>query len=164
MGSRHATIVVETRLLFREGFKALLAESIYQIVSDFASSAELAGSPILIEPQLVILSTLAAETAVIEAVEIRKLLPTSKIVLLYGSVSLPDFEKVRQSPIDGCLPSSVSFETLIDPLALIVAGNARAMLLSQVKRANGPRDRVIMVEPAPRLRPPRDRGLRRRRT
>jgi DNA-binding NarL/FixJ family response regulator len=138
MGSRHATIVVETRLLFREGLKALLAETIFQIVGDFASAAEIAASAILIEPQLVILGALAAETAVIEAFEIRKLLPKSKIVLLYESVSLPDFEKVLQSPIDGCLPSSVSIETLIDALALIMAGNGRAMVVPDVKRGHPP--------------------------
>jgi two-component system nitrate/nitrite response regulator NarL len=135
MGSRHTTIIVEPRLLFREGLKSLMADNgYYHIVSDFASSAEIAASVILIEPQLVILGALAAETAVIEAVEIRKLLPTSKIVLLYESVSPSDFDKVRQSPIDGCLPSSVSFETLIDALALIMAGNGRTMVLPDVKR------------------------------
>jgi two-component system nitrate/nitrite response regulator NarL len=136
MGSRHTTIIVEPRLLFRAGLKSRMADDAYHIVSDFASSAEIGASAILIEPQLVILGALSAKTAVMEAAEIRKVMPTSKIVLLYEFVSFPDFEKVRQSPIDGCLPSSVSFETLINALDFIMAGNGRTMVFPDAKRGH----------------------------
>jgi len=134
MGSPHTTIIVEPRLLFREGLKSRMANDAYHIVSDFASSAEIRASAILIEPQLVILGAPSPQITIVEAAEIRKLLPTSKIVLLYESVSPPDFEKVRQSPIDGCIPSSVSFETLINALNFIMAANGRAMVVPDLKR------------------------------
>jgi two-component system nitrate/nitrite response regulator NarL len=111
-----------------------MANDAYHIVSDFASSAEIRASAILIEPQLVILGAPSPQITIVEAAEIRKLLPTSKIVLLYESVSPPDFEKVRQSPIDGCIPSSVSFETLINALNFIMAANGRAMVVPDLKR------------------------------
>jgi two-component system nitrate/nitrite response regulator NarL len=130
MGSRHATIVVEPRLLFREGLKSLMADTVYHIVSDFASSAEISGASTMSdEPQLVILGAPFADSALTEAVAIRKLLPKSKIVLLYESVSPPDLEKLRQSQINGCVSSSVSFETLVSTLDLIMGGDARALVL-----------------------------------
>jgi two-component system, NarL family, nitrate/nitrite response regulator NarL len=134
MGSRHATIVVEPRLLFREALKSLMADNVYHIVSDFASSAEIGASTMSNEPKLVVLGAQFADSALTEAVAIRKLLPKSKIVLLYESVSPPDFQKVRQSQIDGCVSSSVSFETLVSTLDLIMAGDVRTIVLHNVKR------------------------------
>lgn len=93
MGSRHATIVVEPRLLFREALKSLMADNVYHIVSDFASSAEIGASTMSNEPKLVVLGAQFADSALTEAVAIRKLLPKSKIVLLYESVSLPIFRR-----------------------------------------------------------------------
>src|SRR5258707_13229449 len=127
MGSRHATIVVEPRLLFREGLKALMADGVYHIVSDFASAAEISGASTMSDdpPELVILGAPFAHSAFTEIVAIRKLLPKTKIALLYESVSPPDFQKLRQSQIDGCVPSSISLDTLVNTLALIMAGDVR---------------------------------------
>jgi two-component system nitrate/nitrite response regulator NarL len=135
MGSRHATIVVEPRLLFREGLKALMADSVYHIVSDFASAEEISGASTMSDepPELVILGAPFAQ-AFTEIVAIRKLLPKTKIALLYESVSPPDFEKLRQSQINGCVPSSVSLDTLVNALDLIMAGDVRTIVLRNLKR------------------------------
>jgi DNA-binding NarL/FixJ family response regulator len=130
MGSRHAMLVVEPRLLFREGLKALMAKTAYHVVSACASAAEIDGTSIPSdEPQLVILGAAFAHSVFTEAVAIRKLLPKAKIVLLYESLPPSDFQKVRESQIDGCIPSSVSVDTLVNALDLIIAGEVRTIVL-----------------------------------
>jgi hypothetical protein len=66
---------------------------------------------------------------------IRKLLPKTKIALLYEALSPPDFQKMRGSQVDGCIPSSEPFETLVITLDLIMAGDGRTM----VSPSNRPR-------------------------
>ena len=61
MELRRTTIFVEPRSVFRKGLKALLANSRYHIVGDFASAAEVSGvSTLLDEPELVILGAPAS--------------------------------------------------------------------------------------------------------
>ena len=135
MGSKHATIVVEPRLLFREGLKVLMADSVYHIVSDFASAEEISRAPTMPDkPELVILGAQFADSALTEAVAIRKLLPKTKIALLYESTSPPDFPKLLGSQLDGCVPSSEPMNTLVKALDLIMVGDVRTMVLPNVKR------------------------------
>ena len=135
MGSRHATIIVESRLLFREALKSLMAESAYRIVNDGASSAEISGaSTISDEPKLVILGAQTADAALTEAVAIRELWPDSKIISLYEYASPADFQRLLTSQIDGCVPLFVSPDTLISTLDLIMAKDVRVMVLGDAKR------------------------------
>jgi hypothetical protein len=56
MGSKLATIVVESRLLVREALKSLMANNSYRVVCDVGSTTEISGSSTLSdEPKLVIL-------------------------------------------------------------------------------------------------------------
>jgi two-component system nitrate/nitrite response regulator NarL len=132
MGSRLATIVVESRLLVREALKSLMAKHSYRVVCDVGSTAEISGA-ISDEPKLVILGAQSADKAVAEAVAIRKLWPDSKIILLYEHASLADFQKLLASQINGCVPLFASPDTLIGTLDMIVTRDVRVMVAPDAK-------------------------------
>ena len=97
MGPRLATIVVESHLLVREALKSLMAKHSYRVVCDVASTAEISGATISEEPKLVVLGAQSADNALTEAVDIRKLWPDSKIILLFEHASLADLQKLLTS-------------------------------------------------------------------
>ena len=114
MGSKLATIVVESRLLVREALKSLMANNSYRVVCDIGTTAEISAASDLAEgPKLVILGAQSTENALSEAVSARKLWPDSKIILLYEYLSPADFQKVLMSEINGCVPLFASPDTLI---------------------------------------------------
>jgi two-component system, NarL family, nitrate/nitrite response regulator NarL len=142
MGSKLATIVVESRLLVREALKSLMANNSYRVVCDIGSTAEISGaSGLSDEPKLVILGAQSAENALSEAVSARKLWPDSKIILLYESLSPADFQKLLTSEINGCVPLFASPNTLISTLDMIVTKNARVMVVGDAKHP------VIQAQP-----------------
>jgi two-component system, NarL family, nitrate/nitrite response regulator NarL len=135
MGSRLATIVVESRLLVREALKSLMAKNAYRVVCDIGSTAEISGaSGLSDEPKLVVLGAQSAENALNEAVSARKLWPDSKIILLYESLSPADFQKVLMSEINGCFPLFASPDTLISSLDMVVTKGARVMVVGDTQR------------------------------
>jgi len=134
MGSRLATIVVESRLLVREALKSLMAKNSYRVVCDVGSTAEISGASTLSdEPKLVILGAQSADNALTEAVSARKLWPDSKILLLYEYLPPADFQKLLTSEINGCVPLFASPDTLISTLDMIVTKNARVMVVGDAK-------------------------------
>jgi len=140
MGPRLATIVVESRLLVREALKSLMAKHSYRVVCDVASTAEISGATISEEPKLVILGAQSADNALTEAVDIRKLWPDSKIILLFEHASPADLQKLLTSQIDGCVPLFVSPDTLIGTLDMIVIRDVRVMVMADANRP--------MIQPA----------------
>ena len=135
MGSRLATIVVESRLLVREALKSLMAKNAYPVVCDIGSTAEISGaSGLSDEPKLVILGAQSADRALREAVSARKLWPDSKIILLYEYLSPAEFQKVLMSEINGCVPLFASPDTLISSLDMVVTKGARVMVVGDTQR------------------------------
>jgi two-component system nitrate/nitrite response regulator NarL len=135
MGSRLATIVVESRLLVREALKSLMAKNSYRVVCDIGSTAEFgAASGLADGPKLVILGAQSAENALSEAVSARKLWPDSKIILLYEYLSPADLQKLLMSEINGCVPLFASPDTLVSTLDMIVTKDVRAMIMGDTKR------------------------------
>ena len=135
MGSKLATIVVESRLLVREALKSLMANNSYRVVCDIGSTAEIsAASGLADEPKLVILGAQSADRALSEAVSARKLWPDSKIILLYEYLSPADFQKVLMSEINGCVPLFASPDTLISSLDMVVTKGARVMVVGDTQR------------------------------
>ena len=128
MGPRPTTIIVESRLLVRGALKSLMTESSYRVVCDVASTGDIVDATISEEPKLIILSAQSADTAFIEALGARRLWPDSKIILLYEYASPADFQKLLTSELDGCVSWSVSLETLISTLDLIVTRDLRLMV------------------------------------
>jgi two-component system nitrate/nitrite response regulator NarL len=135
MGSRLATIVVESRLLVREALKSLMAKNAYHVVCDVGSTAEFsAASTLSEEPRLVILGAQSADNALSQAASARQLWPDSKIILLYEYLSPADFQKLLTSEINGCVPLFASPDTLVSTLDMIVTKDVRAMVVADAKR------------------------------
>ncbi len=138
MGTRVATVIIEPRLLVREALELLMGNHSYHVVCGAGSLADAGGSPSVVEaPGLVILGAQSADSAVDGAARARKLWPDSKIILLFDSASLSDFDKIATSQIDGCVPLSASPGTLIGALDLIVVGHVRVMVLGATGQPPG---------------------------
>jgi two-component system, NarL family, nitrate/nitrite response regulator NarL len=159
MGSRLATIVVESRLLVREAIKSLMAEHSYHVVCDIGAAAEMSGASTLSEePKLVILGAQSADNALTEAVRVRNLWPDSKIILLYEYLSPADFLKLLTSEINGCVPLFASPDALISTLDLIVTRNVRVMVVGDAKcpvielQSDGAQHEDVSVVTVPSLR------------
>ena len=134
MGSRQATVVVESRLLVREALKSLMTKNSYRVVCNIGSATEISGASSLAdEPKVVILGAQSADNALTEAASARKLWPDSKIILLYENLPPADFQKLLMSEINGCVSLFASPDTLISTLDLIVAKNVRAMVVGDAK-------------------------------
>jgi two-component system nitrate/nitrite response regulator NarL len=141
MGSRLATIVVESRLLVREALKSLMAKNSYRVVCDIGSTAEFSAASGLADgPKLVILGAQSADNALSEAVSARKLWPDSKIILLCEHVSPAEFQKLLMSEINGCVPLFASPDTLISLLDMVVTRNVRVMVVGDTQR--------LVIQPA----------------
>jgi two-component system nitrate/nitrite response regulator NarL len=134
MGSRLATIVVESRLLVREALKSLMAKNSYRVVCDVGSTAEISGASTLSDgPKLVILGAQSADNALSQAASARKLWPDSKIILLYEYLSPADFQKLLMSEINGCVPLFASPDALVSTLDMIVTKDVRVMVVGDAK-------------------------------
>jgi two-component system, NarL family, nitrate/nitrite response regulator NarL len=140
MGSRLATIVIESRSLVREALKSLMANNSYRVVCDIGSTAEFnAASGLADGPKLVILGAQSADNALSEAVSARKLWPECKIILLYEYLSPTDFQKLLMSEINGCVPLFASPDTLVSTLDMIVTRDVRVMVVGD----------ILVIQPAP---------------
>jgi two-component system nitrate/nitrite response regulator NarL len=135
MGLQIATIIVEPRLLVREALESLMASHSYRVVCGIGSTADI-GSPLIVGdgPKLVILGAQSFDSAVTEAVGIRKLWPDSKIILLFEFAAPDDLQKLLTSEIDACVPLFASPDTLVSTLDLIVIRDVRVMVVSNTKR------------------------------
>jgi two-component system nitrate/nitrite response regulator NarL len=132
--SNFATVVVEPRSLVREALKSLIAKSSYRVVCDAGAAAQISAASVSEEPKVVILGApQSAESALSEAVAIRKLWPDSKIILLHERVSYADFQKLLASEINGCVPLFASSDTLVRTLNTIVTGKSRIMIAYHAK-------------------------------
>jgi two-component system nitrate/nitrite response regulator NarL len=129
MAERVATIVIESRLLVREALVSLMTTHSYHVVCCFASTADIDNSLLIADPpQLVILGVRPAGDAVTDACSIRKLWPETNIIFLFDCTSLADLQKLVVSEIDGCIPLSVSADTLIGTLRQIIDAGIRILV------------------------------------
>jgi two-component system nitrate/nitrite response regulator NarL len=116
-----------------------MAHHSYRVVCGVGSTADIASPLIVAEgPKLVILGAQSSDSAITEALGIRKLWPDSKIILLFELASPADFQKLLTSEIDGCVPLLVSPDTLISTLDLIMTKDVRVMVVSDTKRLSIP--------------------------
>jgi two-component system nitrate/nitrite response regulator NarL len=134
MGARVTTIIVEPRFLVREALASLMGNLSYRVVFSVGTTADIPSSSIGGDGRkLVILGALSAEDAANEAVNVRKLWPDSKIMLLLESASSADLQKLLASQIDGCVPLFVSANTLNSTLELIIVQDLRVMVVGGTK-------------------------------
>ena len=134
MGARVTTIIVEPRFLVREALASLMGDLGYCVVCSVGTTADISSSSVAGDGRkLVILGALSAEDAANEAVNVRKLWPDSKIMLLLESASSADLQKLLTSEIDGCVPLYVSADTLNSTLELITVQDLRVMVVGGTK-------------------------------
>jgi two-component system, NarL family, nitrate/nitrite response regulator NarL len=139
MGTQGATIIIEPRLLVREGLKSLMGSHFSRVVCGVGSTTNIVHPSIAADgAKLVILGAQSADISVSEASGIRRLWPNSKIVLLFEYASPADFQKLLTSEIDGCVPLFVSPETLINTLELIITRDVRVMVKSDTELPSVP--------------------------
>jgi two-component system nitrate/nitrite response regulator NarL len=126
-----ATIVVEPRSLVREALVSLMTRHSYEVVGQFASTADLENSLLVADaPRFVIFGALPADEAARAAGSIRKLWPETKIVLLFDHASSLDVQKLLASEIDGCIPLFASSDSLVGALQQIMTSNLRVLILN----------------------------------
>jgi two-component system nitrate/nitrite response regulator NarL len=134
MGAWVTTIVVEPRFLVREALASLMGNLSYRVVCSGGTTADISNPSVVGDGRkLVILGALCAEDAANEAVNVRKLWPDSKIMLLLESASCADLQKLFASQIDGCVPLFASADTLNSTLELIMVQDLRVMVVGGTK-------------------------------
>lgn len=132
-----STIIVDPHMLVREGLTSLIANYSYRVVGSYNSAEDIQETAFANEGEkLVILGAQAVDRAITEADRIRKLWPDGKIVLLLERISAEDFQKLFSSTIDGCIPLYVSQEVLARTLDLVMADDARIMVVTEVPRSS----------------------------
>ena len=133
MAPRQTTILVDSRLLFREALESLMRTHSYKVASGARVAAGIATETGASgRPALVVVGAQSADAAITEATSIRKLWPDSKIVLLLEPGSPVDLDKLLASEVDACVPLFVSTGALMRALDLIADVDARVMIVSDV--------------------------------
>jgi two-component system nitrate/nitrite response regulator NarL len=135
MEKRVSTVIIESRLVIREALELLMRKQAYRVVCGIASTGDIANwSSISDGPELVIMGAQATNSAAKDAEVIRARWPDSKIIFLFDDVSSSsDFQNMLGSQIDGCIPLFVSPDTLMRTLNLIMAQNARIVVMGDMK-------------------------------
>ena len=134
METRVSTLIIESRLVIREALELLMRKQSYRVIHGVASTGDIANwSSISDVPDLVIMGAQGANRAAKDAEVIRARWPDSKIIFLFDDASFSDFQNMVGSQIDGCIPLFVSPDTLMRTLDLIMAENARIVLMGDIK-------------------------------
>jgi two-component system nitrate/nitrite response regulator NarL len=126
-------IIIEPRLVLRQALELLMGNHSYRVMCGVGSITEIASSLMADRPDVVILGAQSANSASNDADDIRSIWPDSKIVILFDDASTTDFQNLRTSQIDGCIPLLVSPDTLIRTLDLIVSSNVRVIVMSHTR-------------------------------
>jgi two-component system, NarL family, nitrate/nitrite response regulator NarL len=134
METRVSTVIIEPRLVIREALELLMRKHSYRVVCGIASTEDIANcSSISDGPDLVIMGAQATNSAAKDAEVIRARWPDSKIIFLFDDACSSDFQNMLVSQIDGCIPLFVSPDTLMRTLDLIMAENARIVVMGDMK-------------------------------
>ena len=116
MEHRIATVIVEPRSLVREALVSLMESNSYHVLCSVGSAADIESGAIReLQPKLVILGALPAESVAEAANSIRRCWQDVKIIMLFEKVSSMGWQKLLASGLDACIPMSASPRTLVDP-------------------------------------------------
>jgi two-component system, NarL family, nitrate/nitrite response regulator NarL len=145
MSDRVATIIIEPRSLVREALESLMATHSYRVVYGIGSTASIPNPAVVSDgPKLVILSGPSIDEAVSEATVIRQMWPDSKIMLLFESTAADASLRLMTSQVDGYVPLSVSPDTLISTLDLILSKDIRVMIVPATKYSSADRSNASL--------------------
>jgi two-component system nitrate/nitrite response regulator NarL len=118
-----ATVVIDRNNLFRQGLRALLVGSEYEIVGEAAGpldAAADAGSGTSVE---LVLCDVAPGASVAQTVTlVRSTFQGARLVMLMGELDAETMMSALQSGVDGCLVKDISTEALAQSLRLVLMG------------------------------------------
>jgi two-component system nitrate/nitrite response regulator NarL len=144
------TVLIEANRLFREGLKHLLADTRFEVGSEYNTiDLALAAGEADAAPELVISGQAVKDEADLRA--IREAFPSARIVVLADDLTVDVLRAAMGGGADGFLIKNVSPEALIQSLQLIMLGekvfptNLAAMLLDM--NAPGPMNSVRGLSP-----------------
>jgi len=127
-----ATIIVDPHMLVREGLTSLISSYSYRVLGSYNTAKQIQDLVLAEEAdKLAILGAQTTERAIAEAAHIRGLWRRCKIVLLVDQLSASDLNALFGSDIDGCVPLDASHDVLIRTLDLVMAEDARVMIVPQ---------------------------------
>jgi two-component system nitrate/nitrite response regulator NarL len=133
MGDLVATILIEPHQLLREALATLIGKHSYRVLQSVGSVAQLESVSLQGAPELVVVGPIPARDAAAEVIGIRRLFPETKIALLPEDASAADQQILLGLPIEGCVPLSVSLDTLLRSLDLIMSQGHRVLVLDTMK-------------------------------
>jgi two-component system nitrate/nitrite response regulator NarL len=130
MSLRVPTVIVEPNMLIREALASLLERYSYRIVGSANGAASFVAQGPPEPPSLVLVGAETMDHALAEVDRSRKLWPDTKIMLLLQGASDPDdVREMMASEMDGCVPLSVSQDTLMRTVDLVMLANAKIMVM-----------------------------------
>jgi two-component system nitrate/nitrite response regulator NarL len=134
MTHNNRTVLIEANRLFREGLKHLLADTRFEVGSEYNTiDLALAAGEADAAPELVISGQAVKDEADLRA--IREAFPSARIVVLADDLTVDVLRAAMGGGADGFLIKNVSPEALIQSLQLIMLGekvfptNLASMLL-----------------------------------
>jgi two-component system nitrate/nitrite response regulator NarL len=140
MGDRTTTVIIEPRSLMREALVSLMESLSYQVVCSVGSTAEINRTLGDAQPELVILGSLPAESAVEAMRRVRECWEGAKITMLFEQASSMDLQRLMAAGLDACIPMFASPRTLTDTLQLVVGEQLRILMLSGSSKPCTPDD------------------------
>jgi two-component system nitrate/nitrite response regulator NarL len=128
MSLRIATAIIEPNMLMREGLMSLLEKYSYRVVGNASDAADFVSQNLPESPRLVLVGAKTTDQALVSAIASRKLWPNTKIILLRGPRNADDFRQMQASEIDGSVPLSVSQDTLMRTIDLVMLDSAKILV------------------------------------
>ena len=138
MSLRVETVVLEPNMLLRAGLTSLVEKYSYRVIASAAAASDLSDERLSERPRLVVLGAATIDDAIAQGAICRRRWPKCKIMLLYDHADPEEARKISTSEVDGCMPVSVSPETLARGLDLLVGGEdmIKIMLVPSPRQPN----------------------------
>jgi two-component system nitrate/nitrite response regulator NarL len=135
MSSRSVpTTLIGPKGLLRDSLASLLGGYSYRVSESLLHAADMQPPPSEEDRRLVVLMLATMEQAVTEALRVKQVAPSCKVVALLEELPGADIQKLANSAIDGCLPLQVSSEALTGTLDLVMADATRVVVLPEDPR------------------------------
>jgi two-component system nitrate/nitrite response regulator NarL len=130
MSLRVTTVIVEPNMLIREALASLLERYSYRVIGSANGAASFVAQGPPEPPKLVLVGAERMDQALAEVDKSRKLWPDTKIMmLLQAASSSDDIRQMMASEMDGCVPLSVSQDTLMRTVDLVMLANAKILVM-----------------------------------
>lgn len=129
MSLRIETAVIAPHALAREGLASLLERYSYKIIGSAPDAAHLITELAAESPKIVLLGAETPEDIRTQSTACRRQWPNSTIVILHDGPGTITTHTILEAHADACVPLSVSHETLLKSLELLVGDDHVVLLL-----------------------------------